>query len=247
MADIPDRDSFKEYCLRRLGKPTLQINVADEQIEDRIDDAIQTWQEFHMDGYLETYVQVQLTQSDIDNKYITVPDDVMYIQSIMPLHDKNSAITMFDIRYQLHLHDIFDLNFAGSLSNYVQTQQYIGLLDQILNGTQGIRYSRRGKRVYIDMDWDNVDPDEYIIFKGWVRVDPESAVDAWNDRWLKAYATALIKRQWGENLSKFEGVLMLGGVTMNGQQIFDAALTDIDTLEDELKERYSWPIEFMVG
>lgn len=241
------RSEFTEYCLRRLGKPMLKINVTPEQIEDRIDDAIQVWQEFHMDGYLETYVAHQLTQTDIDNKYVTIADDVMYITGMLPIHDKNSSISMFDIRYQLHLHDIFDLNFAGSLSNYVQTQQYIGLLDQILNGTEGIRYSRRGKRVYVDMDWEKIDVGEYIVFKAFLKVDPESSADAWNDKWLKAYSTALIKRQWGENLSKFDGVLMLGGVTMNGQQIFDAAMADIDTLEEELKTVYAEPVDFMIG
>lgn len=247
MAQPTTRNEFKEYCLRKLGKGQISIELTDDQAEDRIDDALQIWNEQHMDGAVEVYLKHQITQADKDNGYITIPATVSYVSAILPVHDKDSAISMFDIRYQLHLHDIFDLNFAGSLSNYVQTQQYIGLLDQVLNAQEGLSYSKHGRKIYITTDWDRLDVGEHLIFKVWSKVDPEVDAAAWQDRWLKAYATALMRMNWGDNLSKYDGVLMLGGVTVSGQQILDRGLAEQDDLLEELKNSYTAPVDFLVG
>lgn len=245
---ITNRADFIEYCLRRLGKPVIEINVSDDQIEDRVDDAIQFWQEFHEDGAPRTYFKHLITADDMANEYITVPDEIVYVKRVFPLNDENSSVSMFDVRYQLHLNDIFDLNFAGSLSNYVQTMQYITTLDMVLNGQTPMRHANREKKIYLDINWAaELAVGRYLIFEVFSLVDPSTVSDVWNDKWLKAYATAQIKHQWGANLAKFEGVQLLGGVTMNGRQILDDALGDIQQLEEEIRLTYEKPVDFMLG
>jgi hypothetical protein len=244
---ITNRTQFKEYCLRRLGGGAIKINVTEDQIQDRIDDALQYWNEFHADGYVETMLKHQITQDDITNGWVPMPAHVMYVAAVLPIFEKASSIKMFDIRYQMRLHDIFDLNFAGSLSHFVQTQQYITMMGDILNAHPRIAHTRRGRKVYIELKNNEIRVGDYLVFHVYIKVDPEEDSDVWNDKWLKAYASALIKRQWGENLSKYEGVLLIGGVTVSGGSILDAAMADIDQLEDEMRSRYSEPIDFVIG
>lgn len=247
MAVPATRDDFKEYCLRNLGKGMITINVTDAQAEDRIDEALQAWNQQHMDGSVEMYLQHTITSDDKTNKYIPVASTVMYVEKVLNIRDNSSTISMFDIRYQLHLNDIFDLNFAGALSNYVQTQQYIGLLDDTLNGEPEIQYALHGRKLYLHGDWNSIDVGDVILVKAYVNVDPETDTSAYNDRWLKAYATALIARQWGRNVGKFEGVQMIGGVTFTGGEIEAKADNEIDKLEEELKTKYSKPVDFFIG
>lgn len=244
---INTREEFKQYCLRRLGQGAIRINVTEDQMEDRIDDAIQFWNEFHADGHVETYLKHEVTQDDIDNKWVPMPPHVMSVTSVLPVYEKASSIKMFDIRYQMRLHDIFDLNFAGSLSHFVQTQQYVSMMGDVLNSHPRINHTRRGRKVYIELKNNELQVGDYLVFQVYVKVDPEEDSDVWNDKWLKAYATALIKRQWGENLSKYEGVLLIGGVTVSGAAILDGALSDLDQLEEEMRSRYSEPIDFCIG
>lgn len=244
---INNRNDFKSYCLRRLGDGVIKINVSDDQVEDRIDDALDMWQDVHYDGYEETFLKHQLTQTDLDNGYISIPDRIMQVSGIIPIRNKGSSIPMFNIEYQLRLHDIFDLHYAGSLANYVQVKQYIGLLDDILNSHSTIEYSRRANKLYFHSGFSKLGVGDYIVVKVFAKVDPDTYSNVWNDKWLKAYATALIKKQWGENIKKFEGVTMLGGVTMNGQVIYDDAMAEIEDLKQELHDRYTEPVDFIVG
>lgn len=248
MAIPTDRTTFKEYVLRRLGAPVIKINVADAQIDDRIDDALQYWNENHMDGLAETYYKYKITAQDKTNKYITLPAQIQNVMAIIPLQDKSHYATMFDIQYQMRMNDIFDLNFAGNMSQYVQTQQFVSLMNTVLNGRDLWRHHRAAGKLYIDADWDTeLHVDHYIILKTTVALDPTQNVLIWNDQWFKAYCTALVKRQWGEILSKHAGVAMLGGVTFSGAEIFSAANTDIEKLEEEMKSKWTLPPDFIVA
>lgn len=244
---IADRTAFKEYCLRRLGDGVIEINVSDAQVEDRIDDAIQMWQEMHMDGFEEVYVTHVLTQTDVDNGYITVPDNIMLVHGVFGISDPMLSRSLLDINYQIKLTMIQELQIMGGMQSYIQTRQYLNMMDDLLNGEVSWRYHRYGKKLYIDgTDAGELKAGEYIALKAYVRVDPTSE-SAWDNIWLKAYATALIQLQWGQNLSKFEGVIMLGGVTMNGGGILDQAQNEIAKLEEELQTKWSDPVDFMIG
>lgn len=244
---IATRDQFKEYCLRRLGKDVLEINVSDAQVEDRIDDAIQMWQEMHLDGYEEVYVTHQMTQSDVDNGYIAVPDEILYVSGVFDLHDPVLSRSLLDVNYQIKLQMIQELQMMNGMASYVQTRQYLNMMTDLLNGETSWRYHRYGKKLYIDgTDTGTLTAGTYVALKAYVRVDPAASL-AWDNIWLKAYATALIQKQWGLNLSKFEGVIMLGGVTMNGAGILEQAEQEITKLEEELETKYREPIDFLVG
>lgn len=244
---IADRTAFKEYCLRRLGDGVIEINVSDAQVEDRIDDAIQMWQEMHNDGFEEVYVTHVLTQTDVDNGYITVPDDIMLVHGVFGISDPMLSRSLLDINYQIKLTMIQELQMMGGMQSYIQTRQYLNMMDDLLNGEVSWRYHRYGKRLYIDgTDTGELKAGEYVALKAYVRVDPATST-AWDNIWLKAYATALIQLQWGQNLAKFEGVIMLGGVTMNAGGILDQAQNEIAKLEEELQTKWSDPVDFYVG
>jgi len=249
------RDEFKDYCLRRLGFPVIKINLADSQIEDRIDDALQKFNEWHMDGNVETYYKHLITNTDVTREYIKLPAQIQNVMHIIPLQDKSHYVTMFDIQYQMRLNDIFDLNFAGNMSQYVQTQQFVSLMNDVLNGKDLWRHHRRSGKLYIEADWGTeLVAGRYIIIHCTTTLDPDELDDddnpvntVWNDAWLKSYATALIKREWGEILMKFGGVQMLGGVTMSGSDILTDAKEQLDELEEELVTKFQLPIDFIVA
>lgn len=251
MASPNSRQSLIDYCLRKLGAPVLEINVDPDQIEDKIDDAIQMYQDYHADGTLRTYLPHQMTSQDITNGYITLPTDINYVARILPINSGfGSSRDWFDIRYQLMLNDITSLyNMIGDLAYYEQLQQYVGLLDMQLNGTPQIQFSRRQNRLYI---WgDTVDGDikagDYIVIEVFQNINPNSATSIYNDRWVKAYATALIKQQWGANLSKFEGMQLPGGVTINGRTLYEDATAEIDQLKESLRLEAEFPVDFYIG
>lgn len=242
------REEFKSYCLRRLGSDVLQINVSDAQLEDRIDDALQYWNEFHADGAVELYLQHQITSTDIANEYIPLGNEISYVSHVYPIDQRHGIANFFDIEYQLHLNDLFNLSFSGGLSTYVQTRSYLDMLNDVFHGRNHYQYSRYDQKLYININWETeVYEGDYIIVKCWRFVDPETAAKAYNDRWLKAYGTALIQKQWGLNLSKFDGVELLGGVTMNGERIYQQAEDEIEKLEEEMMSRYQDPIDFFVA
>lgn len=246
---VTTRTELIDYCLRRLGYPVIEINVDDDQVSDRIDDALQFYQEYHSDATLRVYLKHQITSDDITNKYIPIDDSIIYVKKMFPISESNSSINMFDAEFQLHLNDIFDLGTMGNLYNYEMIHQYMSLLDLKLNGANEItRYNRHMNRLYIDIDWDNdIKEDEYVIVEAMQIVDPADFSDVYNDMFLKQYATALIKQQWGANLLKFEGMQLPGGVQFSGRQIFDDATQEIQQIREQMQLNYEMPPDFYVG
>ena len=246
MAVPNSRASFKEYCLRRLGKPVIEINVDDDQVDDRVDEALKYYWDYHFDGTDKTYYKKQVTQEDITNKYITVPSNIIGVVNMFPIGQNLSTNNLFNIRYQIALNDLYDLT-ATTLVPYYLAMQHIQFLEQMLVGQQPIRYNRHMNRLYADMDWTKVNVGEYIVIEAYQVVDPDTYTDAWGDRWLLHYATALIKRQWGSNLTKYIGVQMAGGMKFNAEKIYNDAVTEINKLEDEMIQGYSLPVSDMIG
>jgi len=242
------REQFKDYCLRALGHPVIQINVDDDQVEDRIDEAFQYYQQFHYDAIQRVYVTHQLTAQNITDKYITVADSIIGINRVFNYTESNFSINMFDFRYQLMMNDMFNLSNAN-LSHYAITRSYINMIDQMLNGEKPIRFNRHTSRLYIDMSWDEAVTHEgsYLIIEAHAILDPDTFTKVYSDRMLKKYATALIKRQWGINMSKFSGVQLPGGITMNGVQMYQDAMAEIAHLEEAIRLEYEAPPMFLVG
>lgn len=252
MALPTTRDELIDYCKRKLGDPVIEINVDDDQVEDRVDEAIQYYQEFHSDATERTYLKHQVTQTDLDNGYVELNNaNVLYLIKMFPLSTGLlGSRNFFDIKYQLMLNNIADLmNFAGDLAYFEQIQQYLSLLDMKLNGTPQVSFSRLKNRIYIfgDVNDGDIKVDDYIIFEALVAIDPSACAGIYKDMWLLEYSTALIKEQWGANLSKFEGMQLPGGVSMNGRQIFEDAKQEIEVLREKIRLERELPIDFFVG
>jgi len=247
MATVTTRQGLKDYCLRRLGAPVIEINVDDDQVEDRIDDAFQFYREYHYDAVELVYLKHQFTTEDITNQYISVPDTVVGVSRILPFSNKSDGTNIFSIRYQILLNDLYSL-MSTNIIYYYQVKQELELINQVLVGTKPIRFNRHMNRLYMDMDWTaDAVPGDFIVVECYRILDPESYRDVYNDMFLKRYCTALIKRQWGENLKKFNGVQLPGGVTINADQIYQDALTDITQIESEMQSRFELPVDFMTG
>lgn len=249
MATPTTRKTLKEYCLRALGAPMLEINVTPDQCEDRIDEALQLYELHHNEGQVQTYLKHNLTTTDISNEYIPVPDTVIAVRRILPIRsERSSNASMFDIRYQLHQNDIFDLSYAGTLSHYVQTKQYIDLIQLALNGYDETVFSRHEDRIYLpSTDWGLFTTADWFVIDCWRTIDPETYTEVYNDYWLKRYVTALYKRQWGLNLIKFAGLQLPGSVTLDGQTIFNEGKEDVTMLEEELRNTWAQPLSFLIG
>jgi len=246
MAQPTNREQFKQWCLRKLGKPVIEINVDDDQVEDRIDEAIAYWNDYHFDGVEKTFFKKELDQTDIDNQYITVPENIIGVINIFDIGDSLSTNNLFNIRYQFALNEIYDLS-NYNLSNYYLAMQHIQFLEEILVGKQPIRYNRHVNKLHIDMDWEKVEVGNFIVAEAYQVLDPNTYQDMWKDRWLQNYAAAKIKYQWGTNLTKFEGMQLPGGVTFNGMQILQDAQQEIDKLEEDMIVSYSLPVTDMIG
>jgi len=249
MASPNSRQTLIDYCLRSLGQPVIEINVDDDQISDRVDEAIQFYREYHSDAIIRHYRKHQLTQQNITDGYIDIPDQLLFVSRIFPLGNNTvSSSGMWSARYQMHLNDVYDLQYAGALVNYEMTRQFLEMLDMQLNGVPPVRFNRHMNRLYIDLDWGyRAVAGDYVMVDAYSAIDPETYTDIYNDMFLKKYTTALIKRQWGINLKKFEGIQLPGGVTMNGQQIYQEAIEEIKQLEDEMELKYEKPVDFFVG
>ena len=268
MATPASRENLKQYALRALGKPVIEINVDDDQLEDRIDEALQYYAQYHYDGIRRTYLKYQYTQTDKDritgnssetatknsvsttwsegNNFLIVPETVISVINIFPFSDKGN-LNLFDVRYQLRLNDLYDFS-STSIINYDLVLRHLDFLDHILVGEKPLRFNQHDNRLYIDMDWSNdLQVGEYLVIEAYRKLDPETYTDVYNDIYLKRYTTALFKKQWGANLSKFNGVTMLGGVTLNGQQIYSEALTDIEKLEQEIRSTFELNPAMMIG
>jgi len=247
MTKPSSRQELKDWCLRQLGFPVIDINVDDDQVDDRIDDALSYFQQFHYDGVERWYLKHQITQENIDNQYIPVTDNIIGVTRIFPVGSTNASVNMFDLRYQLRLHELYDFT-STSYVNYVLTMQHIRTLDMLFSGETPLRFNRHTDKLYIDWDWNyDIQPGEWIIIEGFIVVDPDTYKDIYNDRMLKKLATAYIKKQWGNNMKKFAGMQLPGGITMNGQQIYEEAVTEIKELEDLIRDTYEEPPQFCLG
>jgi hypothetical protein len=257
MANITNRTDFTTYCLRRLGFPVIEINVDDDQVQDRIDDALQYWQDYHFDGLQKVYWVHTVTQQDIQNQYLDARQavdssnnavEIAGITRIFPYNDSQANVNMFDLRYQLRLNELYDFTSASYI-NYTLTQQHLRSLEIMFTGEIPIRFQRHMQRLYIDQAWGNEEAPagSVIISECYAVIDPNVYTLVWNDRWLKEYSTALIKRQWGNNLSKFAGLQLPGGVTLDGNRIFQEASTEIERLEREMEMNYGAPLEWFMN
>jgi hypothetical protein len=318
MASVTTRQQLIDYCLRRLGHPVIEINVDDDQVEDRIDDAFQFYREYHFDAVEEVYLKAQVTASNIilttstansfgvgeiltgqtsgvvstvqsnnnanvifafkttedksfvagetitasggntavvssfikgsfDNRYFDIADAVTGIKNVLPFFDRTSGINLFDIRYQMLVQDLYNI-MSVDMIHYNMVQNHLRLINDLLVGQKPFRFNRHMNRLYVDMDWErDAGINDYLIVNCYRILDPSTYTDVFDDIFLKRYATSLIKRQWGENLKKFSGVQLPGGVTLNGQQIFEEALQEIQQIEQEMQSRFELPAMFLTG
>ena len=271
MAIPSTKATLKSYCLRALGHGVIDINVSDDQVDDRLDEALQYFAEYHYDGVERMLLKHQITSADITRGtsdasttatdvvdssvtatwtegkgYIPIPEAVLSVVKVFPFSDTTTS-NMFDLRYQLRLNDLYDFS-STSIMHYQMTLQHLDFLEHILVGEIPIRFSQHQQRLYLDMDWNNdVTADEYIVIECYRKLDPTTYTDVYNDMYLKRYATSLIKKQWGANLSKFNGVSMLGGVTMNGETIYSQAIEEITKLEEQIQLAFELPPMHMIG
>jgi hypothetical protein len=271
MATPNSKDTLKEYCLRALGKPVIDINVDPDQCDDRVDEALQYYANYHMEGVERMYLKHKITAADntrgesnvstnvtdaIDNSvtdaweeqqvWIPIPTSVLSVLRIFPLSDVD-GLGMFSIKYHVRARDIMDYT-SDSMVNYHMIMNHLDHLDHILTGEVPIRFNEHQNRIYLDMDWgQRVTEDQYIIIECYRKLDPTTYTDIYNDQWLKKYATALIKRQWGANLIKFNGVSMLGGIQLNGETIYTQADEEIKLLEESILNGYGLPADMMIG
>jgi hypothetical protein len=251
MANPSTRQGLIDYCKRKLGDPVIEINVETNQVEDRVDEAIQFYREYNSDGLFRTYVKHLVTATDVTNKYITVNDNVFFVQRLFPVNSSGTTSSnFFDLKYQLSLNELYDLNtFIGDLAYYEQMRQYVSLLDMKLNGHPQITFSRNQNRIYIHGDFNNqkIEAGTYIVFEVYQAIDPQTHTDVYNDIFLKEYLTQLIKQQWGANLIKFDGMVLPGGVTMNGRQLYDDATQEIERLREQVRLTHEMPVDFFLG
>jgi hypothetical protein len=254
MATITSRSEFKDYCLRRLGFPVIDINVDDDQVEDRIDDALQYWQDYHYDGTQKVYYIHLLTDQDVSNKYIDLSNvtdsqnnslQIIGITRIFPIGDSQASVDMFDLRYQLRLNELYDFTSASYI-NYTMTMQHLRMLEQLFSGEVPIRYNRHMEKLFIDWAWGSQEAPAgtVVVAECYATINSTAYDMTWNDRWLKEYATALIKRTWGANLKKFNNIQLPGGVTLNGDKIYDEAFEEIKSLEAQMSTEYFAPLEW---
>ena len=280
MAQPASRNELKEYCLRQLGAPVLEINLADEQCQDLIDDAIQYFQERHFDGVLNTYLKYKITQDDIDrgtakpdvgpgitttsatstidgssiqfdwkenSNYLQVPPSVIGVNKIFHFDGSNTLTNnMFSVKYQLFLNDVYYWG-AVELLSYAMTKTYLEDINFLLTTEKQIRFNQRMDRLYLDIDWESMTVDDYVIMDCWTTLDPSDYNRVWNDSFLKRYLTATMKRQWGQNLFKFQGVKLPGGVELNGRQIYDDAEKDLEVIREQMSNMYEMPPLDMIG
>ena len=281
MAQPSSRKELVDYCLRKLGYPVLEINLAEEQIDDLVDDTLQLFQERHFDGVYQTYLKYQITQADIDrgrakaitgvgmavttassniagigtvnfnyfenSNYIQMPNHVIGVNKIFKFEGSNSiASGMFSIKYQLFLNDIY---YWGSteLLTYAMVKTYLEDIDWLLTTNKQIRFNKRQDRLYLDIDWSSLTPGQFLIIDCYRMMDPNDYTKIWNDSFIKPYLTSLMKRQWGQNLIKFQGMKLPGGVELNGRQLYDDAQREIDEITNKMFSTYELPPLDMIG
>ena len=281
MAKPSTRQGLIDYCLRKLGAPVLEINVADDQIDDLVDDAIQLFNERHFDGVERMYLKYKLTQEDLDrgqakntdgvgivttsatstsisgygtttnswyetSNFLQVPDSVVGIEKIFKFDSSTISGGMFSIKYQLFLNDLYQFN-SIALLQYAMTKSYLEDIDFLLTTDKQVRFNKRQDRLYLDIDWGAESVDNWLVLDCYRALDPTSFTQVYNDVFLKQYLTALIKRQWGQNLSKFKGVKLPGGIEMNGGEILQQAESELESLRSRMATEYELPPYDFIG
>ena len=282
MAKPASRTDLVNYCKRQLGAPVLEINIADEQVDDLVDDALQIFHERDYDGLTQTFLKYKITQEDIDrgrarggtnnaagittttgtanivgtavtfsfeenSNYLQVPPEVLGVNKIFKFDGSNTVTNnMFSVKYQLFLNDIY---YWGSteILTYAMTKRYLEDIDFALSTEKMIRFNQRSDRLYLDIDWASMSVDDYIIIDCYRLIDPDTHTRVWNDSFLKRYLTALMKRQWGQNLIKFQGVKLPGGIELNGRQIYDDAEKELEIIREQMSNTYELPPYDMIG
>lgn len=248
MASVTSRQGLIDYCLRRLGQPVVEINVDEDQLDERVEDALEFFQEYHFDGVEKVFLKHSITSDDIANEYIPMGNPVISVVRVLPIPSFDSfSGGFFNEEYQLRLNDLN--NFSGSsLIQWQMTQQNFSLIENLFNITPQMLFNRRQNRVYLEADWaEKFKAGDILIIEAYRALDPTTFTEVWNDMFLKKYTTALIKRQWGENLKKFTGVVLPGGITLDGKTIYDEAVEEIRQIEEEVSLKYELPIDFNVG
>lgn len=259
---LNSRNDFIDYCLRRLGHPVIEVNIDDEQIEDRINDAIQLFTEYDAEGSTRFYVGMTITQDMIDRGFIdfdldtsviqTRADDILSVVRVLPINDSASSVNFMDVKYQMRLNDLWDLQLGtGGIAYYEQMQQYLSTIDLKLNGHPQIQFTKAGNTLNIFGDIAGTQGDmqvgQKIMIEMFLALDPNNNGKIYNNIFLKEYATALLKEQWGQNLIKFEGMVLPGGVQLNGRQILEDARQEIETTRQRIYNEYDTPPDFFVG
>lgn len=243
---VTSREELKQYCLRRLGQPVITINVDDTQLEDRIDEALEVYQEQHYDATERDWVYYELTQADIDNGYITVPDDILVVMNVLPFDDIISQGGMFSYQYQVALSSLSPWTPFNQIDYYMKMVNYESI-NELTGVTPTITFSRHARKLKVFSDISNLSVGYRIGAQVQRIINPEDVNAVYNDKWLKEYTTAIFKRQWGENLSKFNEVQLLGGVTINGERIASEAIQEIEKLLETLENTYQEPVGFCIG
>lgn len=247
MALPTSRADLRDYILRKLGHPVIEINVDDDQVEDRIDETIHYMQEFHFESVQRIYISHQITAADITNRYLPISAEVIGVTRLFPQTSVNPAHSMFDLNYQIRLNDLPSFT-SQSYVGYFITQTHLRMLDMMFIGEVPIRFNKHTNRLYPDWDW-AVDAIEgqYVIAEGYAIIDPETYTDFYSDRMLLELATAMVKQQWGQNMKKFSGLQLVGGVGLSGQQLYDEATQEITALKQEIRDTYEEPPMFLWG
>jgi len=245
MAQPTTKAEFKQFCLRALGAPVIEINVDDDQVDDRIDQALQFCYDYHHSATERVYVKHLITANTISDGYVDLPDNIIGAVKVFSIHDQSlSGTDIFNIRYQIALNDLHNLANLSILPYYMQREQ-LALIHEVLVGETLIRFNRHKHRLFIDDN--DLTEGTYLVFECHEVVDPDTWTDAWSDRILQRYATALIKQQWGSNLTKFEGLQLPGGVQFNGGKIYDDASAEILKMEDEILQKHAMPPLDFIG
>ena len=288
MAKPTTREELKEYCLRQLGAPVLEINVADEQVDDLLDDTLQYFNERHFDGVEKTFLKYQITQDDINrgrgsgsgsvgvtttgvgivtttgtstnvsglgtvtsnfyetSNFIQVPDSVIGIEKVFKFDTSSISGGMFSIKYQLFLNDLYFFNSVDLLT-YRMTKSYLEDIDMLLTTDKQIRFNQRQNRLYLDIDWDAQEANNFLVIECYRALDPADYSKVFNDSFVKKYLTAAIKKQWGQNLIKFQGVKLPGGIELNGRAIYEDGQRELDEIRQRMSSDYELPPMDLIG
>lgn len=247
---IYNRQDLADYALRSLGAPVIEINIADEQIDDRIDEALQLFWMYHGEGSTREFLEYTVTAEDIQRKYIILPDEVTTVSNILPFQSISSTI---NLQYQSYMTDLIGIAVkgyqgeGGGLGSLLNVESYLNTLNFYFNHEKRIRFNEHTHILNIDADWSKLIAGMKLMVECYKIVNPDDYIDIWNDYWFKKYVTALLKRQWGENISKFDGAQLPSGITLNGRAILEDANAEIEKLTEDLYNNYSLPALGWIG